>query len=338
MTRGMRIGTFVTVIIMAAGVGIWLSQKSPQESNAPPEKVSVAIAPPSFTTYTIIIAFEKGYFKDEGLDVRLQTSYPHGKATLNAVIDRKADFGASSETPFMHAVLGGGQLYVIATTVTAENDMAVVGRTDRGIFAPQDLKGKTIGVTIGSNGEYFIETVLLLHGIPRDEVSTVNLKPNQMYDALMNGDVDAIATWNPQMYRAQKKLGDRGVTFSAEGLYVPSFIIAARQDYVHSNPKTVAKVVRALNNASNLIQNNPNETQLIVSRYLKIDTALLKELSAIYRFKVSRDQSFLLTLENQSKWAIKHKLTDQTNVPNYLDFIYLDAVAAVKPENVTIIR
>ena len=39
-------------------------------------------------------------------------SYPHGKVRLKAIVEGKADMGTSSETPFMHAVLGGAKLYV----------------------------------------------------------------------------------------------------------------------------------------------------------------------------------------------------------------------------------
>jgi uncharacterized membrane protein YqgA involved in biofilm formation len=75
-----------------------------------------------------------------------------------------------------------------------------------------------------------------------------------------------------------------------------------------------------------------------ISMFLKTEESLLKELSATYRFKILLDQSFLITLENQSKWAMKKKLTDQTKLPNYYNFLYLEALAAVKPENMTIIR
>ena len=42
--------------------------------------------------------------------------------------------------------------------------------------------------------------------------------------------------------------------------------------------------------------------------------------------------------QDEARWRIENKLTDQTMVPNYLDFIYIDALQAVKPEGVTLIR
>jgi len=272
------------------------------------------------------------------LDVTLKASYPNGKATLNAVVTGEIELGVSSETPFIHSVLNGDKINVFAIMITAENHLAIVARKDRGVLKAKDLTNKTIGVTLGSNGEYFMDTVLLLNGIPREKVKTVHVQPKQMFDVLMNGDVDAIATWNPQMTKARKELGEQGITFSAEDLYSPYFIIAAGQEYVHAKPDIIEKIVRSLIKASDYIQEFPDEARKIVAKHLKTDEALLKELSATYRFKILLDQSFLMTLENQSRWAMKKKLTDQTKLPNYYNFIYLDALSAVKPENVTIIR
>jgi hypothetical protein len=50
------------------------------------------------------------------------------------------------------------------------------------------------------------------------------------------------------------------------------------------------------------------------------------------------DQTILVSLEDEARWAMKERLTDKKEVPNYLDFIYVDALEQVKPETVTIIR
>ncbi|MCK5329769.1 MAG: nitrate ABC transporter substrate-binding protein, partial [Candidatus Marinimicrobia bacterium] len=56
------------------------------------------------------------------------------------------------------------------------------------------------------------------------------------------------------------------------------------------------------------------------------------------KFAVILEQTMLITFEDQSRWAIENNLTDITQVPNYLNYIYLDALEKVNPEAVTIIR
>ena len=288
MSKQTLIGIFIALIVAVVGIVIWSCKDASQIQNESLVKVNIATMPYSFTGYSIFLASEKGYFKEQGLDITLKASYPHGKATLNAVVAGETELGVSSETPFIHAVLNGDNISVFAVMITAENHLAVVARKDRGVFKAKDLKNKTIGVTLGSNAEYFLDTVLLLNGIPREKVKTVHLEPKQMFETLMNKDVDAIATWNPQMTKARKELGEQGSTFSAEGLYSPYFIIAARQDYVHAKPDIIAKIVRSLVKASDYIQEFPDESRKIVAKHLKTDESLLKELSATYRFKILR--------------------------------------------------
>ncbi|UUZ64709.1 hypothetical protein LP414_22215 [Polaromonas sp. P1(28)-13] len=71
---------------------------------------------------------------------------------------------------------------------------------------------------------------------------------------------------------------------------------------------------------------------------MKLDVAELKALWPQYRFNVTLDQGLLLALEDESRWAIRNKLTDRTDMPNYLNHVYLDALKAVSPTAVTVIH
>ena len=57
-----------------------------------------------------------------------------------------------------------------------------------------------------------------------------------------------------------------------------------------------------------------------------------------FSFGTGLDQELLLTLEDQARFAIDNKLTEQTKVPNYLDFIYFAGLEAVNPGSVSIIH
>ena len=328
----------IPIAVVIVGTGIWFIAARPRERNEPREKITIACMSHSFTGFTIFVATGRGFFQGEGLDVSLDMEYPHGKAALEAVSEGQAALGVSSETPFMHAVLSGRDLCTFVSMFSGEKHLAIVARRDRGILTAKDLEGRSIGVTLGTNGEYFLDTVLLLNGVSRADTQTVDLKPAEMFDSIVAGRVDAIATWNPQMYRARKTLGEAASVFYAEGLYTVSFLLSARREYARKNQRILEKAARALLKASEFIHSNPSESRETVAGYLGIDQSLLQELSAVYHFRPALDQSLLLTMEHQSKWAIAHRLTDRTEVPNYLDFLFANALEAVAPEAVTIIR
>lgn len=336
MTKRISVGIIILISILIIGVKI--EKQSPQKPIEPLPQINIATMPHSFSGYTIFLASKKSYFKDQGLDVTLIKTFSNGMATLNALSTGKAQIAASSETPFINSILKGALLYTIAITISADDHLAIVARKDSNILNPKDLKNKRIGVTIGSNGEYFLDMVLSLNGLSRENIQTLNLKPLQMVEKILSKEVDAITTWNPQKFKAVKELGENAVTFNADNLYSPLFIVATTQKFATSNPEIIKKILKALLSATLFIKNNPDEAHKIVANEIMTDANLLSKLAASYNFKLSLEQSFLTTLENQAFWALERKHRSVEEMPNFLNYIYSEALEEINPGSVTIIR
>jgi len=71
-------------------------------------------------------------------------------------------------------------------------------------------------------------------------------------------------------------------------------------------------------------------------RRTNTDPDYIKYVWSANDFSVSLDQAMIITMEDEARWAIKIKLTDQTKIPNYLNFIYFNALEKVKKDAVTI--
>lgn len=321
---------------LAVGGYFWLRQEEPEKHTGPVEKITVAIGTGPVTSL-IHIAFEKDYFANEGLDFVIQ-QHQSGKSAFNAVVEGEADLATAAETPIMQAIMGGEKIYILATISSTEKNKMIVARKDKGISIPNDLKGKKIGVPVGTNAEFFMDSFLIMHGISRDEVEVINVESNAIVDTLTGGEVDAVSTWNPYIDILQQGLGDNGVTFSGEGIYRETFNIVTKQDFANEYPEIIKKVLRALIKAYEFIEENPDEATEIVAGKIGMDRAALNELWELYDFRVTLDQSLLVTLEAEARWSIKQGLTDATEIPNYLNYIYMDALEAVKPEAIGIIH
>jgi len=322
----------VLAIILFPGTGC----KPPKQQAGPPEKITIAYST-AFNAVLVHIAFVKGYFAEERLDAAPQ-AHAFGKVALQAVIEGKADLATVADTPVMFAVMEGRKIAVLAAIQTSERNTGIVARRDRGISKSSDLKGKTIGVTRGTTSDFFAESFLLVQGIDRKQVRIIDLKPDEMAAALVTGKVDAATSWNPVLIRMQKDLGNKVLTFYGETLYTETFCVTAGQDFVQKNPETIRKVLKALIKAEAFARQNPEESRRLVAEFVKADKAYLDETWGLYDYRVTLDQALLVNLEEQTRWALKNRLTKRQDMPNYLDFIYVDGLQAVKPEAVRIIR
>jgi NitT/TauT family transport system substrate-binding protein len=307
-----------------------------EEVVGPPEKITIAY---STIPYTALfqVAFEKGFFLTEGLDVTPQP-HPFGKVALDAVLEGKADIATPADTPIMFAVTSGKKIYAVAEIAISNKSLAIIARKDRGIASPLDLRGKNVGASLGTTGDFFMDSFLITRGIGRNEVNIVDMKPDEMLDALLKGRVDAVSTWIPNIQYVQNGLGDTSITFYDEAIFNELICLAASQEFVEQHPETIKKVLRALIRAEMFIKKNPEESKRLVAAFIKIDRPLLDTIWDSFDFRVTLDQSLLISLEDQTRWAMKNRLTEIASTPNYLNYIYFDGLATVKPEAVRIIR
>lgn len=302
---------------------------------AAPEKLTIAInsIPVSAPVW---VAQDKGFFKDEGLDVTLQNFFS-GKDALEFTLSGKSDIATCAETPIMQAVMAGRKLSIIATIATSERMTAVVVRKDKGITKPADLQGKKIGVMPYTTGDYLLATFLLFHGVPKSSVKIVTLNVDQMKEAMKDGRVDAVSTWEPHITDIRKALGASVEVYYATGFYRMTWDLVTQPDFISKRPETVKRILRALVKAEDFIGRHPEQAILIASTHLGMDKAELREVWESYYFQVSLDQSLLLALENQASWAMANKLVSNTIMPDFMESIHVDALRSVRPDTVTII-
>ena len=277
------------------------------------------------------VAVAKGYFSGEQLDVQplMQT---FGKAALQSVLDHQADFATVAETPIMFSMFRGEKIVVISNIESSSSNNAVVARKDAGITVPADLKGKRIGFTPGTTSDFFLDSLLTAHGLRRQEILPVTLNPEAMQEAILAGKVDAVSTWNYPLTLIKHQLGANGVLFYDRQIYTETFNIVVLQDFLRNNPETVKGFLRALIKAEDFVAENPDEAQSIMSAATRIDKSLIREVWNNFNYRVMLDQTLLISLEDEARWAMSNKLTDQSVMPDFSSFIHLDSIKALKPE------
>lgn len=304
---------------------------------APLQKLTIAANSTYMGSSLLYLAANKGHFAEEGLDITLQ---PHvsGADALNAALNNQAALGTTANIPVMLATMNGRPAAIIATIFTARGVNGVVARRDRGISTLADLKGKVIGVAVGTDSQFVLSTMLSRQRLSSDQVQIVNIRPGDSAEALKSGKVDAVSTWEPWVTAARQAVGQNGIEFRAESAFIANFNLVGTNDWIQANPDVVQRLLRAILRSKQFADEHPQETAKILAQALKIDLNSFNAMGSNYHFVVQLDQSLLVILEDQARWAIENKLTAQTAIPNFLNAISVEALLAVNPDAVTIIR
>ena len=330
---GKTLPLFIIVLATLAACEKSPTQNEGRRGGEPLEKILFAYTYQPQSTLAHI-ATANSYFAEEGLDVQpLMRSF--GKEALQAVLENKADFATVAETPVMFSGLKGDKIVVIANIEASTTNNAVVARKAAGINAPGDLKGKRVGFTAGTTSDFFLDSFLAAHGLTRQDIQPVSLKPDEMQDAMAAKHVDAVSTWNYPLTLIAQKLGNEAIIFYDRQIYTETFNIATQQDFVRTKPETVKRFLRALLKAEEFVAKNPDEAQTIMATATKVDKRLIRDVWNAFNYRVVLDQKLLLTLEDEARWAIKNKLTDKTAMPDYASYIHSDSLRAVRPEAVS---
>ena len=330
----------VSLVVLAALAGgaayAWIGRHVPIQDDAAPERVVIATIVYAGSC-PVIAAQAKGYFTSEGIQAAIP-AYTSGKASLDAVLAGQADLGLVADLPVMFAVMDHRPLSVVATVAKTENDHGIVGRKDRGVTSPANLQGKRIGVAVGTSAHFVLDVLLTRYQLSARDVIVRDLKPEALSRALAMDELDVASTWEPNLGKLQSQLGGNGTTFVIGDIYKMSTNLVGTQAYVASHEKTLEKVLRAMMHGARFCEESPNEARELVAASVKVDAADLKASWSDNRFHVTLDQSLLLELEDETRWAVKNRLTGRADMPNYLGHLHLDTLQAVAPAAVTVIH
>jgi NitT/TauT family transport system substrate-binding protein len=324
------------IVLLLTFVVLSASCKKPERSAGPKEKVTIGVGPGG-SSLPFIIAREKGFFQEEGLDATIRV-YPSGTKANEAMFAGEVDISSLGDTRMVLDSFMRDDFAVFATFGYSHDNCKVIGRKDRGVSKPEELKGKKIGTAVRSSGHFFAHVYLTEHGIDPSAVKMVDFAPTDVPGALEEGKVDAIVIYEPYASMAMKALPGKAVSLPRSDLYKQTFNLTTMKSYAKRHSELLKKVLKAVDRAITFIKQNRNESIAVMTKSLKPGEDLLVSVQDDLVFELSLDHSLLTILEDEARWAIKNGFTNKTKVPNYLGYFYLDAMKAVKPEAVTIIK
>jgi len=217
------------------------------------------------------IAKEAGFFKKQGLDVRL-VFIASGPLGTTAILSGEVDVGIIGGFAPTRAIAGGAKNLVIIGQSKNRMTGAIVGKKE--IASVQDLKGRRFGIDrIGSNPDMFTQASLARFNMdPLKDLQYIQLGSiAQGIPALKAGMVDAVSTSTPHDLFAQR-LGFK-VILDITALKIPfaATVLLSARNTVERKQADLGKFMRAYAEAVHYYLTNREGTAQIVSKYTKVE-------------------------------------------------------------------
>lgn len=223
------------------------------------------------------VAMEKGYFKQEGVNVEIAAIFKAGPETMAAFAGGSLDVGYVGEAPATTAVANKTARVKAVAQVNTEGSAIVVAADSR-MKSPKDLKGKTVAVPGHSTvQDFLLRKALKQNRLGLDQVNIIVLKPPEMIGALRTKQIDAFIAWEPYPSKALTSGVGRLLATSRDiWKNHPCCVIAVDTAFLEKNRAKVRSIARAHVRAIEFIKKNPEEAAKIAVKYTGMDEKTVK--------------------------------------------------------------
>lgn len=251
---------FPAIVVSAAAASLALSGCVPGEGSAEAREAKGGELNIDFATYNplSLIIKAKGWL-DKALDDDITVNWlqSHGSNKANQALRAEAiDVGSTAGSAALLARANGSAIKTIDIYSQPEWS-ALVTTPESGIETVEDLRGKSIAATKGTDPYFFLLQALDAHGVGLDEVKVQNIQHADGRVALRNGSVDAWSGLDPIMAAGQEK-GDvlfyRNVDFNTYGF------LNATESFLEEQPEAAQTVVDVYEHARAWALEHPEET------------------------------------------------------------------------------
>jgi NitT/TauT family transport system substrate-binding protein len=240
-----------TILLTACGAtGATVAQR-------PPLSVSWTVWP---GYYPLAIAQQEGFFAKHGVAVKIDV-YGTYTAAYTDFASGKLD-GSEMVLGDLILLANKQDSRAVMVTDTSDGGDQVVAAND--IQSVADLKGKRVGVHLGTYGELFVQKMLETQGLFLTDVTLVNINPEAVPAAFLT-TIDAGHSFEPFTSEASAKGGHVLFTSTQTPGLIPN-VFAFSSKVVRERPEDVRAFVAAWYEAVDWMNAHATETPAVVAQ------------------------------------------------------------------------
>lgn len=288
-----------------------------------------------------IIADELGYFKDEGVNVDfefLQTGTDMNSlmAGGTAVICAEAQYQTTS------LKANGVDFTILAPLANCGGTQCVVAGPKTNITESSQLEGATIAMSNGAGVNMAVKSMCEATGVNYDSIKWVYCDPSEQLAALMKGDVDAMACWEPYCSQAVAQGGK--LLFNGIHSYLSDCegdvawmafysTLHCNDEFLKTHRGDVVAIMKALSRATDYINENRDEAVKIIAKAVETDEDTVEMIMSENVYSMEWDDAFSEGIDAYAEYM--HDSGNISTIPEYSSYTDTSLLSEVDKSLVT---
>lgn len=218
-----------------------------------------------------MFALEKGFYRDEGLDVSISRGNGSGD-TIKRVAIGESDFGLADTASVIGSIANDSSPVKIVGMIFSKSAVSVLYTDGVGISTPDDLVGRKLARSASGASVAMFPGFLKANDIDRQSFEEVVSTPSSFVPLLLSRQVDAVVDQSSYLGRYNKSGESAGLSFKAFrfadfGLDLYGDAIIVSQQTIEERPDTIRKFMAATLNGNQYAFDNPEEAIGILRQY-----------------------------------------------------------------------
>jgi len=243
-----------------------------------PTKLDHGASTTWFGHVPLMVAIDRGFFKEAGLDVELRPIVKSSDRMLALTQGGVQWTNTGVLSVIVEMSKGNDNFYWFANVDDSPGAEGLV--VQPGINSVKELKGKKIAVNLNSGAEITLYYLLKDAGLAPGDIRIVPMAANEMVAAFTNKNIDAYCVWEPAFSDGQKAVpGSKVLATDKDTPIYRKFktasapdVVVIRRDLVDKYPDTAKKLVAAYFKGVKFTKENPHEAAISADKWFKRGT------------------------------------------------------------------
>ncbi|OPY70431.1 MAG: putative aliphatic sulfonates-binding protein precursor [Syntrophorhabdaceae bacterium PtaU1.Bin034] len=319
--------SIMTVIAVIVLIFVVVGVASAAESKKP-EKIRFAYQ----TAHTLfVVANELGWFQEEfskdGIAFEAKV-FVAGPPIIEAFAGGRLDFGLVGDQPALLARANGIDIKAVGVPLSGYKNLALVVPAGSKITGVSDLKGKRVGVTVGSVGQHLLYLFLKKNGLKPSDIKQFNLQPPDIKLALSLNHIDAAVTWDPWISIIEEEKIGRPI-LDGSGLKNNANVIIVAEQFAKDYPDVIKRVLKIFLRAEEFVENNPEKAIAISAKATGYKREVQARAFRKFDYDIRLTDDVVKSIEQTALFLRESNLLRKdVNVKDLVDTRYLKSIGA----------